>query len=87
MSAVKLKQERLGDLAHEVAWACGFGSCRPFEHVGEQALTGRGGRAPHGDQGIDEIADRIWYVIAHELAHAQSVAAEGHSLASWVRLR
>ncbi|MBI4282478.1 MAG: M48 family metallopeptidase [Chloroflexi bacterium] len=75
-------------LAQEVASSCGFDFVPPVN-----VRRGRGGdwnqmtrriRIGRGELRGDD--DHLWYVVAHELAHAQAERREGHSRAFWVRL-
>lgn len=86
-AAVSLN-EKLAELASDVASACGF------DYV--PAVLPRRGRG--GDWSPEQrvirvgirdwtaAGDRLWYVVAHELAHAQVDGREGHSRAFWRRL-
>lgn len=75
-------------LAQEVASSCGFDFVPPI-----QIRRGAGGDWNPASRCIrigrvelrgDE--EHLWYVVAHELAHAQAERREGHSRAFWVRL-
>jgi hypothetical protein len=35
---------------------------------------------------LDGDGNHLWYIVAHEMAHAQTELREGHSKAFWVRL-
>ena len=71
-----------------IASACGFDFVPPV-----LARRGRGGDwSPKlrviriGMREWEASGDRLWYLIAHELAHAQAKGNEGHSRAFWKRL-
>lgn len=75
-------------LAEEVARACGFAFVPPV-----RARRGRGGEwwrtGGYISIGAEELKgqpERLWYVLAHELAHAQARSREGHSPRFWRRL-
>lgn len=75
-------------LAHEVAASCSFRLVPPvyfrrgkggdWDHVNGRIRIGRGE--------LQSGQDRLWYLLAHELAHAQGNGREGHSRTFWVRL-
>ena len=78
----------LSRLAQQVAASCGF-SFVPAVRL----RRGRGGdwnpttrliRIGRGELRGDH--GHLWYVLAHELAHAQAELRKGHSRAFWVRL-
>ena len=82
------QSEYVNRLAHEVASICGFEFVPPV-HL----RRGRGGdwnpmnrriRIGRGELRGDQ--DHLWYIMAHELAHAQAERKEGHPRAFWVRL-
>src|SRR5688572_15837967 len=79
--------DQLTVLAASVAGACGFERVPPI--VFRRGAGGdwrytigviRIGRKEVAD------ADRLWGVIAHELAHAQATGREAHGLVFWRRL-
>ncbi len=80
--------ENLTRLAHEVA-----ASCR-FQFVPSVRLRrGKGGdwnpvncHIRIGRAELRGEPDRLWYLLAHELAHAQVANREGHSGKFWARL-
>ena len=78
----------LNELAQEVASSCGFDFVPPI-HL----RRGRGGdwnprircvRIGRSELWGDD--DHLWYILAHELAHAQAEQREGHSKEFWTRL-
>lgn len=77
----------LSDLALQVAESCGFTRTPQVRlrrgHGGDWLLKERVIRI-----GRQELAApaRLWGVLAHELAHAQGPAREGHKLIFWRRL-
>ena len=81
------QDKRLCELAQIVASSCGYEVVPPMVF-----RRGRGGdwRPRQGiiRVGREELKckDRLWGVVAHELAHAQASEAEGHSIAFWRRL-
>ncbi len=75
-------------LACEVAASCSFLFIPPV-HL----RRGKGGdwdpvarRIRIGRAEMQSDLDRLWYLLAHELAHAQGNGREGHSRKFWVRL-
>ena len=75
-------------LAQEVGSSCGFDLMPPI-----YVRRGRGGdwnpktrciRIGRGDLSGDR--EYLWYIMAHELAHAQAEGREGHSRGFWLRL-
>ena len=75
-------------LAQEVASSCGFDFVPPI-HL----RRGRGGdwdpmircvRIGRGELEGDD--NHLWYIVAHEVAHAQAERTEGPSKVFWVRL-
>ena len=79
---------QLVGLISQVAEQCGFSYVPPI-----QVRRGAGGEWRRVSQeiriGVKEMrqgGNRLWYVVAHELAHAQAKSAEGHSLTYWRRL-
>ena len=80
--------EDLAELASEVASACGFVFVPPI-----LLRRGGGGDWSPGSRairiGVREwraSGDRLWYIVAHELAHGQGSGNQGHSRAFWKRL-
>ena len=81
-------QRTLTALSGEVARACGF------THPPRRVLPRRGGGGDCSPEGVIRIGvkelegppDRLWQIMAHELAHAQSRGKEHHSIAFWRRL-
>lgn len=78
----------LAEMVSGVASACGFDFVPPV-------LLRRGGGGDWSPTvrairvGVREwraSGDRLWYIVAHELAHAQGKGNEGHSRAFWKRL-
>ena len=75
-------------LAHEVASSCGFDYVPPF-----LLRRGKGGDwnpklryVRIGRRELEGDDQHLWYVMAHELAHAQTRQREGHSKQFWNRL-
>ena len=76
---------RLQELAEQVADACRFlfvppvllrrGAGGDWSPVRKTIRLGR--------KDVDKGGDRLWYTLAHELAHAQTESREGHSAAFW----
>lgn len=87
LQRLSTKGDFLNDLALQVAGSCGF----PFTPV-VHLRRGQGGDWLLKEQVIRigrlELAapDRLWGVLAHELAHAQAPEREGHKLIFWRRL-
>lgn len=82
------EEVRLERLAAGVAEACAFGFVPPV-----RLRRGSGGDwNPEGGKirlGADELRgspERVWFLLAHELSHAQSDTREGHSMGFWRRL-
>ena len=75
-------------LAHQVASSCGFDYVPPIRlrrgTGGDWNPTLRCVRIGRGE--LEGDHDHIWYIVAHELAHAQAELREGHTRAFWVRL-
>ncbi len=75
-------------LAHEVVASCGFRFI-PSIHLrrgtgGDWDPVNRHIRIGRAEMQSDQ--DRLWYLLAHELAHAQGNDREGHSRRFWIRL-
>ena len=77
----------LDRLEADVAEACGFEAVPPV-------LLRRGAGGDWSPErgtiriGVDELgrpAERLWFLLAHELSHAQVKAREGHSMQFWRR--
>jgi hypothetical protein len=75
-------------LAQDVATSCGFDFVPPF-----CLRRGRGGDwnpalryIRIGRRELSGDCDYLWYIVAHELAHAQAEQREGHSRTFWLRL-
>ena len=88
MQRKERRLEHLRILAQEVALSCGFAFVPPV-----YLRRGKGGdwdpenhRIRIGRGEIDGDPDHLWYVLAHEVAHAQAEGREGHSRTFWVRL-
>jgi hypothetical protein len=82
------EEARLDRLAADVAEACNFGAVPPV-----RLRRGSGGDwSPERGKirlGADELRgspERVWFLLAHELYHAQAGAREGHSMRFWRRL-
>ncbi|MSQ21834.1 MAG: hypothetical protein EXR53_00790 [Dehalococcoidia bacterium] len=78
----------LTQLAHEVAASCSFQFIPPI-----YLRRGKGGdwdpvnrHIRIGRAEMQSDHDRLWYLLAHEIAHAQGNGHEGHSRSFWVRL-
>lgn len=78
----------LQDLGHVVADACGFAIVpRIRTRRGAGGDWSRSAKVIRiGARELSAYPDRLWHVIAHELAHAQAEAREGHSPKFWNRL-
>ena len=80
--------EDLTRLAYEVAASCSFRFIPPI-HL-RRGTGGDWNRANRhiriGRAEMQSEQDRLWYLLAHELAHAQGNGREGHSRKFWVRL-
>lgn len=87
-SLSKVEEGRVNRFAEQVARQCGFRFVPPMQ------LRRGGGAAWYPQRGVirmgvDELAtreDRLFYLCAHELAHANGPPSETHSLAFWRRL-
>ena len=82
---VEASTGRLQQLAGRVADACGFLYVPPV-----RLRRGAGGDwSPErkairvGSKDVATGGQRLWYTLAHELAHAQAESGKGHSAAFW----
>jgi len=80
-----VKEAELKELAHDVAAACGFGYVPSV-----RMRKGKGGTWNASTRRIT-IGNKsppryVWFVMAHELAHAQGRSDEKHKLSFWRRL-
>jgi len=75
-------------LAQEVASSCGFDFIPPI-HLrcgGGGDWNPMTGCVRIGRRELAGDDNHLWYIVAHELAHAQAKRREGHSRSFWVRL-
>ena len=80
-----MKEAELQEIARDVAAACGF------SHVPSVRMRkGEGGTWNPGTRritiGSGNSPRYVWFVMAHELAHAQGRRGEKHKLSFWRRL-
>ena len=80
-----MKEAELQEIARDVAAACGF------SHVPSVRMRkGEGGTWNPGTRritiGSGNSPRYVWFVMAHELAHAQGGGREHHKLSFWRRL-
>ncbi len=88
VAAGDTENQDLAKLVSAVASSCGFDFVPPVAlrrgGGGDWSPTVRAIRV--GIQEWRASGDRLWYVVAHELAHAQTEENEGHSRGFWKRL-
>ena len=79
---------RLATLSGQVAAACGFARTPPIvlRRGGGGDWSPSVGVIRIGARELGGTADRLWSLLAHELAHAQAEGREGHTRAFWCRL-